>query len=204
MSLNDNTENKLENGETQEVNENIVSSEIENNIEDNQNDSEIIPADETNAELDDIEESNADIDEENSKAKKHKNRTLVVAASIFAVTALSFGAWYTFFNNDVSGVWATDVEFTDNSGNTKTAVMKFEFGNKEKMSFFDNEKSYFSDKESNFPSAKMIMVEEVGLVGITRQPLMLTRISYSFISQHIKVLIPIITKFLVIYLVAEH
>ena len=29
MSLNDNTENKLENGETQEVNENIVSSEIE-------------------------------------------------------------------------------------------------------------------------------------------------------------------------------
>ena len=156
MSLNDNTENKLENGETQEVNENIVSSEIENNIEDNQNDSEMIPADETNAELDDTEESNADIDEENSKAKKHKNRTLVVAASIFAVTALSFGAWYAFFNNDVSGVWATDVEFTDNSGNTKTAVMKFEFGNKEKMSFFDNEKSYFSDKESNFPSAKMI------------------------------------------------
>lgn len=48
------------------------------------------------------------------------------------MTALSFGAWYTFFNNDVSGVWATDVEFTDNSGNTKTAVMKFEFGNKEK------------------------------------------------------------------------
>lgn len=34
--------------------------------------------------------------------------------------------------------------------------MKFEFGNKEKMSFFDNEKSYFSDKESNSPSAKMI------------------------------------------------
>ena len=30
------------------------------------------------------------------------------------------------------------------------------------------------------------MVEEVGLVGITRQPLMLTKISYSFISQHIK------------------
>ena len=137
MSLNDNTENQLENGETQEVNENIVSSEIENNIEDNQNDSEIIPADETNAELDDTEESNADIDEENSKAKKHKNRTLVVAASIFAVTALSFGAWYAFFNNDVSGVWATDVDFTDNSGNTKTAVMKFEFGNKEKMSFFE-------------------------------------------------------------------
>lgn len=135
MSLNDNTENKLENGETQEVNENIVSSEIENNTEDNQNDSEMIPADETNAELDDTEESNADIDEENSKAKKHKNRTLVVAASIFAVTALSFGAWYTFFNNDVSGVWATDVEFTDNSGNTKTAVMKFEFGNKEKNEF---------------------------------------------------------------------
>ena len=125
MSLNDNTENQLENGETQEVNENIVSSEIENNTEDNQNDSEIIPADETNAELDDTEESNADIDEDNSKAKKHKNRTLVVATSIFAVTALSFGAWYTFFNNDVSGVWATDVEFTDNSGNTKTAVMKF-------------------------------------------------------------------------------
>lgn len=156
MSLNDNTENQLENGETQEVNENIVSSEVENNTEDNQNDSEMIPADETNAELDDTEESNADIDEENSKAKKHKNRTLVVAASIFAVTALSFGAWYAFFNNDVSGVWATDVDFTDNSGNTKTAVMKFEFGNKEKMSFFDNEKSYFSDKESNSPSAKMI------------------------------------------------
>ena len=35
MSLNDNTENQLENGETQEVNENIVSSEIENNTEDN-------------------------------------------------------------------------------------------------------------------------------------------------------------------------
>lgn len=82
MSLNDNTENQLENGETQEVNENIVSSEIENNTEDNQNDSEIIPADETNAELDDTEESNADIDEDNSKAKKHKNRTLVVATSI--------------------------------------------------------------------------------------------------------------------------
>lgn len=76
MSLNDNTENKLENGETQEVNENIVSSEIENNTEDNQNDSEMIPADETNAELDDTEESNADIDEENSKAKSTKTERL--------------------------------------------------------------------------------------------------------------------------------
>ena len=156
MSLNDNTENQLENEETQEVNKNTVSSETENNTEDNQNDSEIIPADETNAELDDTEENNADIDEENPKTKKHKNRTLVVAASIFAVTALSFGAWYTFFNNDVSGVWATDVSSTDTNGNAKTTTIKFAFDNKEKMSFFDNEKSYFSDKGSSSPTARLI------------------------------------------------
>ena len=156
MSLNDNIENQFESEETQEVNENTVSSEAENNIEDSQDNSEIISADETATELEDIEDSNADIDEESPKAKKHKNRTLVVAASIFVVTALSFGAWYTFFNKDISGVWATDVKITDSEGKTKTATMKFDFENTERMSFFENEKSYFSDKESNSPSAKMI------------------------------------------------
>lgn len=157
MSLNDNTENQLENEETQEVTENTaLSSEAENNIEDSHKDSEIISSDETASELDDTEENNADIDEEHPKAKKHKNRTLVVAASIFAVTALSFGAWYTFFNNDVSGVWANDVSFTDTEGNAKTATIKFAFDNKEKMSFFNNEKSYFSDKDSSSPTARLI------------------------------------------------
>lgn len=152
MSLNDNTENQLEN---EEIHDNMTSlSEAENNTEVN---SEINASDEILTELEDAEKDNdTELDEENPKSKRHKNRTLIVAASIFAATALSFGTWYTFFNNDISGVWATDVEITDNEGNTKTAAMKFDFENTEKMSFFKNEKSYFSDKESNSPKAKLI------------------------------------------------
>lgn len=143
MNPNDNTENQLENEEIQKPEENINSlTENENNIDDNQSSTET--------------EEDIDMAEEKPQAKKNKNRTLIAATAIFAVTAVSFGVWYSFFNNDISGVWATDVEFTDNSGNTKTAVMKFDFDDAERMSFFENEKSYFSDKESGSLTAKMI------------------------------------------------
>lgn len=138
MNPNDNTENQFENEETQRLDENLNSlAEAETNlVEEN---------------TDESEDS-----EEKPKTKSHKNKTLVVATAIFAATAVSFGVWYSFFNNDVSGVWATDVEFTDDNGNSKTAVMKFAFDDAERMSFFENEKSYFSDKESTSLTARMI------------------------------------------------
>lgn len=158
MNPNDNTENQLENEEMQKSEEDINSlTENENNIDNNQNSTETASLEKSTDEFDEAEtEDDIDIAEEKPKAKKNKNRTLIAATTIFAVTAVSFGVWSSFFNNDISGVWATDVEFTDNSGNTKTAVMKFDFDNAERMSFFENEKSYFSDKESGSLTAKMI------------------------------------------------
>lgn len=157
MNPNDNTENQFEDEETPKFDDTSLPIEDENDTNNNQNEAEINTVEENTNEFDDIKsEDNIDDSVEKNAPKKHKNRTLVVATAIFAATALSFGTWYSFFNNDVSGVWATDVEVTDSEGNTKTATMKFSFDDTERMTFFENEKSYFSDKESTSPSVEMI------------------------------------------------
>lgn len=97
-----------------------------------------------------------DFIKETTASQKYKNRTLMVATGIFAVTAFSFGIWYSFFNNDISGVWETNVDMRESDGSTHTEVMKLSFDNAERMSFFENEKSYFSDKEANSLKVNMI------------------------------------------------
>lgn len=179
MKLNDNMEKRDENEIVEETNAEVSEAIETNNEQDvsktdspeeSVSETEDGSEDEGSPENEDLQseedipeaEDSADSDnasenrEKKRKPKRKKNRTLVAAAAIFAVTALSFGVWYAFFNNDISGVWATEVEVEDSDGNTKTAVMKFAFDDTEKMSFFENEKSYFSDKETTAKSARMI------------------------------------------------
>ncbi len=140
MNPTDNTENEIEieneaeTYESAEVNTSEAHDDAEINIEDIHEDEHLNAA----------------------EPKRYKNRTLIVAAGIFAVTALSFGAWYAFFNNDISDVWETEAEIQDNSGNTHKEVMKISFEDAERMSFFTNEKSYFSDKEATTLKVKNI------------------------------------------------
>ncbi len=124
---------------------------IADNTDEEESRADNTPDDEADApELDEKTESG------HTAAKSYKNRTLAVAACIFAVTVIAFAVWYAFFNNDITGVWGTDVGFVLPDGTEKTEEMKFAFSEKEKMSFFENEKSYFSNKESLAAKAEMI------------------------------------------------
>lgn len=140
MSINDNTED------------------IKDNVESNESEDEVSLYDKVDEQLVPDEEikNDEEIKIDDTKVKSYRNRTLIVAACIFAVTVIAFAVWYVFFNNDITGVWETDVDIMMTDGTTKTEKMKFAFSDKEKMSFFENEKSYFSDKESLTAKAEMI------------------------------------------------
>lgn len=127
-----------------------------NELEDTESTQDLLKNDTEVTETESEAQETEDLAEEITDPKKYKNRTLVVATGIFAVTALSFGIWYSFFNNDISGVWETNVDIQQNDGSTHTEVMKMSFDNTERMSFFESEKSYFSDKEANSAKANLI------------------------------------------------
>lgn len=143
MSLNENTEEIISNDDnTKDIDEAENTAQTECAL----NDAE---------KLTDFTEG-AETAENLPNGKTHKNRTLAVAACIFAATLLAFAVWYAFFNNDITGVWETDEEIQMQDGTTKTEKMKLAFSDSERMSFFKNEKSYFSDKESLTAKAEMI------------------------------------------------
>lgn len=142
MNLNENTEDILENDDNAKNVNTAEDAQTEGTLND---DAE---------QIDSVEE--AEVTESTFTDKPRKNRTLVVAACIFAATVIAFAVWYAFFNNDITGVWETDVDIPLQDGTTTTEKMKFSFSDKERMSFFSNEKSYFSEKESLTAEAEMI------------------------------------------------